>query len=47
MNYARELMVAPGHKVRLKDIDPGFHGKHESADTAAPEIAAHLRDPIN
>lgn len=42
MNYARELIVAPGHKVRLKDIDPGFHGKHESADTAAPEIAAHL-----
>ena len=42
MNYARELIVAPGRKVRLKDIDPGFHGKHESADTAAPEIAAHL-----
>ncbi len=42
MNYARELIVAPGRKVRLKDIDPGFHGRHESADTAAPEIAAHL-----
>ena len=42
MNYARELIVAPGRKVRLKDIDPGFHGKHESADTAAPEIAAYL-----
>ncbi len=42
MNYARELIVAPGHKVKLKDIDPGFHGRHESADTAAPEIAAYL-----
>lgn len=42
MNYARELIVAPGHKVRLGDIDPGFHGKHESAETAAAEIAAHL-----
>jgi len=42
MNYARNLIVGPGHKVRLKDIDPGFHGTHESADKAAPEIAANL-----
>lgn len=42
MNYAGELVVAPGHKVKLKDIDPGFHGRHENSDAAAAEIAAHL-----
>lgn len=42
MNYANDMVVAPGRRVKLKDVDPGFHGKHESADHAAPEIAAHL-----
>lgn len=42
MNYAHDMVVAPGRRVKLKDVDPGFHGKHESADHAAPEIAAHL-----
>jgi len=42
MNFAHDMVVAPGRKVRLKDIDPGFHGKHESSDHAAPEIADRL-----
>jgi len=42
MSYAHQLIVAPDSKVRLNDIDPAFHGHHESADKAAPEIAEHL-----
>jgi PPK2 family polyphosphate:nucleotide phosphotransferase len=42
MNYANDMVVAPGRRVKLKDVDPGFHGKHESSDHAAPEIAAQL-----
>jgi PPK2 family polyphosphate:nucleotide phosphotransferase len=42
MDYRKELIVEPGRKVRLKDIDPRYHGKHESHETAAPEIASHL-----
>ena len=30
MNLTKQLKVEPGSKVKLADIDPGFHGKHES-----------------
>jgi PPK2 family polyphosphate:nucleotide phosphotransferase len=43
MTYAHQLIVAPNSKVRLKDIDPGFHGHHESADKAAPDTAEYLK----
>src|SRR5262245_25920972 len=43
MGYRELLIVEPGHKVRLKDIDPGYHGKHESHDKAQPEIDSHLQ----
>ena len=42
-NYRKELMVEPGAKLKLSDIDPGYHGKHESHDAALPEIQAHVR----
>ncbi len=42
MDYAKHLVVAPGTRVKLKDIDPGFHGKHETAELAAAEIAENL-----
>ena len=29
---ARSSIVEPGSKVRLKAIDPGYHGKHETED---------------
>ena len=38
MNYRKKLMVRPGSKARLADIDPAFTGKHESHETALPEI---------
>ena len=42
MDYNKHFLVAPGRRVKLKDIDPGFRGKHESAEVAGPEIAANL-----
>lgn len=36
MNYCKKLIVEPGSKVRLADLDPGYHGKHE--DEAAAKI---------
>lgn len=37
-DYRSELIVKPGGKLRLKDINPSFHGHHESQDAAAPEL---------
>jgi PPK2 family polyphosphate:nucleotide phosphotransferase len=42
MDYRKKLIVEPGAKVRLKDIDPGWHGRHEDEKDAAGEIARHL-----
>jgi len=47
MNYYKQFKVQPGTKVRLDKIDAGYKGKHESHETAQPEIEAHcqkLRD---
>src|SRR6266581_315922 len=37
-NYSKKLVVTPGTKIRLKDFDPGYHGKHESHKAALPKI---------
>ena len=42
MDYAKHLVVEPGQRVKLRDVDPAFHGKHENAELAAAEIAANL-----
>src|SRR5260370_26817371 len=42
-NFRKKLIVEPGVKVKLDDIDPAYHGKHESREAALPEIEAHLR----
>lgn len=38
MNYAKRFMVTPGQKVKLKNVDPGFTGKHKRPDDAAQEM---------
>jgi PPK2 family polyphosphate:nucleotide phosphotransferase len=43
MDYRKELIVEPGRKVRLKDIDPAYHGKHEGREQAQPEIENYLQ----
>ncbi len=42
MDYRKKLIVEPGSKVRLKDVDPAWHGKHEDEKEAAEEMARHL-----
>jgi PPK2 family polyphosphate:nucleotide phosphotransferase len=42
-DFAKKLIVEPGSRLKLRDIDPDYHGKHESHEAALPEIQAHLR----
>jgi PPK2 family polyphosphate:nucleotide phosphotransferase len=42
-NYLKKFIVEPDSKVRLKDFDPGYHGKHESKEKALPEIQEYLQ----
>ena len=38
MNYLERFRVAPGAKVKLKEIDPAFKDRHESHEDATEEI---------
>ncbi len=42
-NFLKKLIVEPGSKVKLRDVDPDYHGKHESHEAARPEIQAHVQ----
>jgi PPK2 family polyphosphate:nucleotide phosphotransferase len=42
-NYLKKLVVKPGSKIRLKHLDPGYHGKHESHKSALPEIQRYVQ----
>jgi PPK2 family polyphosphate:nucleotide phosphotransferase len=42
-NYLKKLIVEPDTKVKLTDIDPDYHGKHESHESALPEIQKHVQ----
>jgi PPK2 family polyphosphate:nucleotide phosphotransferase len=42
-NYRQKLIVNPVSKIRLKHIDPGYHGKHESHKSALREIQENLQ----
>ncbi len=39
MSLTKRFRVAPESHVRLRDIDPGFHGKHEHKKEAAAEFS--------
>ena len=39
MNDLERFRVAPGSKVKLEEIDPGFKGAHKNHHSAAEEIA--------
>jgi PPK2 family polyphosphate:nucleotide phosphotransferase len=42
-NFLKKLIVEPGAKVKLRDVDPDYHGKHKSHEAALPEIQAHVQ----
>lgn len=41
-SYGEEFILRPGAKLHLDRIDPSYHGKHKSHETAAPAIAESL-----
>jgi polyphosphate kinase 2 (PPK2 family) len=41
MRCHEKLIIKPGRRLRLKDIDPADKGQHESEQTALPEIAQY------
>jgi PPK2 family polyphosphate:nucleotide phosphotransferase len=43
VNLAKRLKVEPGTKIKLSDIDPNFHGTHESEDKAKTELQHNLK----
>jgi PPK2 family polyphosphate:nucleotide phosphotransferase len=42
-NYLKKLIVKPDSNIRLKHFDPDYHGKHESRESALPEIQKNLQ----
>lgn len=36
----KEFLIEPGTEVKLGEIDPGYHGAHESRETADPETSS-------
>ncbi|MFO0994547.1 MAG: polyphosphate kinase 2 family protein [Hyphomicrobiales bacterium] len=42
MDYRKKLIVKPGTKIRLKDIDPAYHGEHESEAEAQQDLAGNV-----
>lgn len=42
MGLREKLIVKPGSKVSLKDIDPAYSGDYKSAEHAAADIAANV-----
>src|SRR5947209_11741631 len=43
MSFGKKFLLPPGRKVKLADIDPAYKGKHESHESADPEIARHVQ----
>jgi PPK2 family polyphosphate:nucleotide phosphotransferase len=42
MNLRNKLVVEPGTRVRLKDVDAAFHGDYASADHAKDDLARNV-----
>ena len=38
VDYRAKLIVRPGQRLHLKDVDPAFKGHHETQEVAAPEL---------
>jgi PPK2 family polyphosphate:nucleotide phosphotransferase len=38
MDYREQMIVNPGQKLRLKNVDPAFKGHHETHESAAQEL---------
>ncbi|HEY4847796.1 MAG TPA: polyphosphate kinase 2 family protein [Methylocella sp.] len=38
MDYRKQMIVTPGQRLRLKDVDPSFKGRHKTHGSAAEEL---------
>jgi hypothetical protein len=38
VDYRNQLIVKPGQKLSLKDVDPGFKGYNETHESAAQDL---------
>jgi PPK2 family polyphosphate:nucleotide phosphotransferase len=38
MDYRKQMIVKPGQKLRLKDVDPTFKGRYETHEAAAQQL---------
>ena len=45
MDYRKQFIVDPGHRLCLKDIDPAYKGHHETHETAEAELE-HYRQKL-
>jgi hypothetical protein len=45
MKYFKRSRMAPGSKVKLKDIDPAFKDHHANHKETAAEIEEHVKWP--
>lgn len=45
MDYRSQLIVKPGKKLHLKDVDPSFKGHHETPESAAQDLD-HYRQKL-
>ncbi|MGA9216876.1 MAG: polyphosphate kinase 2 family protein, partial [Methylocella sp.] len=41
MDYRKQMLVNPGQKLGLKDVDPAFKGRHETHKSAAQELESY------
>src|SRR5215472_10487084 len=39
----KKLIVKPGARIKLRDIDPAYHGRHKSHQDALPDIQSHIQ----
>jgi PPK2 family polyphosphate:nucleotide phosphotransferase len=42
VDYRKKLIVKPGSRVRLTEIDPAYHGKHETEESALEDLQANV-----
>lgn len=42
-NFLKKFVVKPGSRIKLRDVDAGYHGRHESHEQAMPDIQAHIQ----
>jgi PPK2 family polyphosphate:nucleotide phosphotransferase len=42
-NLVKQLMVKPHSKIKLRHIDPSYHGHHKSHEEALPDIQSHIQ----